>query len=237
MGRTASEQEVAVVAFTVDDNRTPTAPDALPTAKLFRNGADSGVVVTITALAGTGEYSAAWTNGAWSAGDQLALALYYAIGAVNRTAVVWTGHVDIVPVNITTALKIPFVPVEGEFLVVEGDDHKQENSRGAIGPIGPVTTDTDLDAANVSLRAGFTQKIGTRYAGETFEGTAYAVATGNPNEWNLYIELEGTETAGKTPGVFGFDIEALEDLTGGNVDVITITQGESTLIKSFGAHP
>lgn len=141
----------------------------------------------------------------------------------------------------TQAANLPFFPITGDFQVVEGDDHKQANDRGSIGPF-EVTTNVDLLDADVSLRSGFTYKSGTRYRGDEFNGTAYAEAVVGhdysdltiAHPYNVFIEVDGVNTAGKSEGTYGIDVEAVQDMGGGDFDIQTIMRSECTLQKSFG---
>lgn len=144
----------------------------------------------------------------------------------------------------TQAANLPFFPVTGDFQIVEGDDHNQNNDRGAVGPF-TVTTNVDLLDADVSLRSGFTYKTGTRYSGDSFNGGAYAEAISGhdysdltiEHPYNVYVEVDGVASAGKRQGTYGIDIEAVQDMGGGNFDIQTIMRSECTLNKSFGDYP
>lgn len=78
--------------YVTDNTGAPVAADATPTATLLKNGASSGVTVTVTAEA-TGEYSAAFTAGDWDTGDQLELHVDCAVGGVSLSGVVWREFV------------------------------------------------------------------------------------------------------------------------------------------------
>ena len=135
--------------------------------------------------------------------------------------------------SFTQYLVVPFLPVVGDFVIVEGNDHKVGNARGGIGPL-TVTTPVPLTDPSVTLEVGFTQKIGIAYTGPKFNGTATAVATANPDEYEVTIEIDGANSLGKPPGVYGFDIRALQSIAEGDVDEISILRSECSMRPRYG---
>lgn len=94
--------QTMLVSETVYKAGEPAAPDSI-TAILYRSVAGvrsaSGVTVTVSSTANTGEYTFTWTNGAgWARTDDLELKAIPVIDAVEYPMVVWRshGHVDAV---------------------------------------------------------------------------------------------------------------------------------------------
>jgi len=83
------------VSETVYKDGVPAAPTSI-TAILYRivNGvrSPSGVTVTATATANTGEYTFAWTNGAWNPTDEIELRVIPVIDSVSYPATIWRSH-------------------------------------------------------------------------------------------------------------------------------------------------
>ena len=84
-----------LISETVYVDGVPAAPTSI-TAVLYRivNGvrSPSGVTVTATATANTGEYTFAWTNGAWNRTDELELRVIPVIDSVSYPATIWRSH-------------------------------------------------------------------------------------------------------------------------------------------------
>jgi hypothetical protein len=140
-------------------------------------------------------------------------------------------------------LSLPFFPVQGAFSFIEGDDHQQDNQRGAIGPF-EVETPIKLSDAAVTMRSGFTQKRGIRYDGAKFNGGAYyELIDGEtydgpgPYTYNAYITVDGSVTHGQPSGVYGVDIDAMVEIEEGNVDKVTIMRTEADMLPDFGLAP
>ncbi|MGV3486861.1 MAG: hypothetical protein ACO1RT_20770 [Planctomycetaceae bacterium] len=82
----------AVNFLTTNDLGVLAAPGSLPSAVLYRNGVSSGVTVTVTNVS-TGLYKAAFTTGAWAAGDVLQLLVTASIDGTSYTAIAWDGEI------------------------------------------------------------------------------------------------------------------------------------------------
>jgi len=87
--------QAMLISETVYVDGVPAAPTSI-TAVLYRivNGvrSPSGVTVTATATANTGEYTFAWTNGAWNRTDELELRVIPVIDSVSYPATIWRSH-------------------------------------------------------------------------------------------------------------------------------------------------
>ncbi len=77
-----------------DDLGFLAAPTDDPTALLLRNGSDSGVTVVLTEVS-EGIYTASWTNGAWSHGDELQLQVTAEFGSQTYVSIAWEGSIDV----------------------------------------------------------------------------------------------------------------------------------------------
>jgi hypothetical protein len=87
--------QAMLISETVYVDGVPAAPTSI-TAVLYRivNGvrSPSGVTVTATATANTGEYTFAWTNGAWNRTDEIELRVIPVIDSVSYPATIWRSH-------------------------------------------------------------------------------------------------------------------------------------------------
>jgi len=87
--------QAMLISETVYVDGVPAAPTSI-TAVLYRivNGvrSPSGVTVTATATANTGEYTFAWTNGAWNPTDEIELRVIPVIDSVSYPATIWRSH-------------------------------------------------------------------------------------------------------------------------------------------------
>ena len=85
----------SVVLFHVEGtDGTLVDADSLPSGKVYRNGADSGVTVTVASVTGTGKYSASWTNGAWDNGDAIQLEIDATVDGTSYARIVSEGVID-----------------------------------------------------------------------------------------------------------------------------------------------
>ena len=87
--------QAMLISETVYVDGVPAAPTSI-TAVLYRIVAGvrsaSGVTVTATATANTGEYTFAWTNGAWNPTDEIELRVIPVIDSVSYPATIWRSH-------------------------------------------------------------------------------------------------------------------------------------------------
>jgi hypothetical protein len=83
------------IPIEVESDGEPVAADSLPTAILYRNGAASGVTVTIASTAVTGLYLASFTTlGAgdgWAKTDRLFIRASAVIGGTTYEAIIWNS--------------------------------------------------------------------------------------------------------------------------------------------------
>lgn len=94
--RTAPNQAVTVGFRVKNSSGALVNADSTPTATVYRNGVATALVATVTSGGSTGRYTAAWTNGAYSAGDQLQLEVTATVSGTTYTALVWEATVDAV---------------------------------------------------------------------------------------------------------------------------------------------
>lgn len=92
-------QSVSVAFRTKNASGALVAASGTPTAVLYRNGAATAVVVTVSAIAGLGRYSVSWTNAGYAVSDQLSIEVTATISGLPYTSVIWVGAV--VPVAVT----------------------------------------------------------------------------------------------------------------------------------------
>lgn len=145
-----------------------------------------------------------------------------------------------------------YFPITSSSNIVIGDDHDADNDRGAIGPYR-ISTKLDLrnDTAGndvVAIRSGFARKTGSGFSSNTtdqFQGGAYAVAVDGEDytdptatrQYDIYIEVPATATYGKRPGIYGADVEAVQQVDTSEYDVVTLMRTEINVVQSFGGYP
>jgi len=204
--------------------------------------------VTMTIVAGTagtwtergfvefdsGEYQIGLPNAAIVPGGRTEIRFQYDGGKKQYTAI------DAVNVSvfrakgpIVVAADLPGVPTDDNgnlfFAIVQGDDYNDLNARG---PIGPITVETDIDLLDDTivdwLRFGATLLNGTRLTDTHIVGTAYAEATAEPNQYNVFIELASEQTD-RPAGYYRWAIRAI---MADSADSVTLTPGNNQLFLS-----
>lgn len=143
-------------------------------------------------------------------------------------------------------------PVSSDSQVIKGDDHDASNDRGAIGPYR-ISSEVDLlnDRSGddvVVIRSGFSLKLSANLYGtadtQVFQGSAYAVAVSGEDysdpdvahPYDIYIEVAGSATEDVAQGTYGCDVEAVQDVGGGDYDIVTIMRTEIQVVESFGGY-